>query len=106
MPDAVLCRLKFSSQSISFIRSGCQGLVVVLVCTYLPARTGLTPVVRIVLCDEVVNAAQVELSIWRVHDCLGDELRIAILRFDVLILVRCQINITGVHQQGAGFLGR
>jgi hypothetical protein len=55
------------------------------------------PVVRVVAHDEIVDTVEVQLLLLGINDGLRDHLSIAVLRLDMFILVKTQVDITGIH---------
>lgn len=68
---------------------------------YLPTSGLLVFVICIVVHDEVVDTVEIQLPFWRIDNRLGNHLRIAVLRLDVFVLVKAEINVVGVQQQRA-----
>lgn len=55
--------------------------------SYLPTRLRLVTIVSIRVSDEGVDAVQSQLLLRNTRDCLCNHLRVAVLRFDVLVLI-------------------
>ena len=68
---------------------------------YLPTSSWLEPVVCVVTSYILINSGEIQLVFLGSHDGLRDHLRIAEMRFQVLIFLFAQVYIILVYTHGA-----